>query len=61
MAYSLPIHTLRLFYNYQGGKKNKFSILLVFSFVALWHDLKLKLLFWAWFIVFIIVIEKIII
>jgi D-alanyl-lipoteichoic acid acyltransferase DltB (MBOAT superfamily) len=34
-----------------GGSKYKvFIIWVVFSFVALWHDLKLNLLIWAWFI-----------
>lgn len=34
-----------------GGSRFKIlSIWVVFTFVALWHDLKLELLLWAWFI-----------
>ena len=34
-----------------GGTKNlKFTTVLVFSFVALWHDLSFRLLAWGWLI-----------
>jgi D-alanyl-lipoteichoic acid acyltransferase DltB (MBOAT superfamily) len=34
-----------------GGNKYKFlNIWVIFTFVALWHDLEIKLLVWAWFI-----------
>ncbi len=36
-----------------GGSKNKiWNIWIVFSFVALWHDLELNLLLWSWLICF---------
>lgn len=33
-----------------GGKKRLRSMLLVFTFVALWHDLSFKLLTWGWLV-----------
>ena len=38
-----------------GNKKRIFNFFIIFSFVALWHDLKFHLLLWAWgiYIVFI--------
>jgi D-alanyl-lipoteichoic acid acyltransferase DltB (MBOAT superfamily) len=41
-----------------GGNKYKiFSIWVVFSFVGIWHDIKLKLLIWAWCICAFMMIE----
>lgn len=43
-----------------GGARNTFGIpatLLVFTFVALWHDLSLKLLTWGWLVTLFIVPE----
>ncbi|RLV94717.1 Glycerol uptake protein 1 [Spathaspora sp. JA1] len=34
-----------------GGKYRIINSLLVFSFVAIWHDIELKLLMWGWLIV----------
>ena len=31
-----------------GAKKKLFNTFIIFSFVALWHDLKFNLLLWAW-------------
>jgi D-alanyl-lipoteichoic acid acyltransferase DltB (MBOAT superfamily) len=33
-----------------GGSSKIWTTLVVFSFVALWHDLSLKLLTWGWVI-----------
>ena len=34
-----------------GGTRNRvFTVVLVFSFVALWHDLSFKLLAWGWLV-----------
>ena len=42
---------IRYIYIPLGGEAyNMFNIWVVFSFVALWHDLSLELLIWAWFI-----------
>jgi D-alanyl-lipoteichoic acid acyltransferase DltB (MBOAT superfamily) len=41
-----------------GGSKNLIpATLLVFTFVALWHDLSLKLLTWGWLVTAFIVPE----
>jgi D-alanyl-lipoteichoic acid acyltransferase DltB (MBOAT superfamily) len=41
-----------------GGSKYKVvNIWVVFSFVALWHDLQLNLLLWGWFICFFLIPE----
>ena len=41
-----------------GGAKTKiFNLWIIFSFVALWHDLKINLLIWGWFICFFLVPE----
>ena len=40
---------IRYMYIPLGGAKTKlFNAFIIFSFVALWHDLKLNLLLWAW-------------
>lgn len=48
---SFNIWLIRYIYIPLGGSKKKiFNVWVVFSFVALWHDLKLNLLIWGWFI-----------
>lgn len=43
---------VRYIYVQLGGSKNRIlSSLAVFSFVAIWHDIQLKLLLWGWLIV----------
>ncbi|TKY85492.1 hypothetical protein EX895_005654 [Sporisorium graminicola] len=55
-SYNLWI--VRYIYIPLGGSRNQIpSTLLVFTFVALWHDLSLKLLAWGWLITFFIVPE----
>lgn len=57
-SYNLWI--VRYIYIPVGGSKNTYGIpatLLVFTFVALWHDLSLKLLTWGWLITLFIVPE----
>ena len=55
-SYNLWI--VRYIYVPVGGGKNKIvATLLVFTFVALWHDLSLKLLTWGWLVTFFIVPE----
>ena len=55
-SYNLWI--VRYIYVPLGGSRNQMaSTLLVFTFVALWHDLSLKLLAWGWLITFFIVPE----
>ncbi|KAJ1026894.1 hypothetical protein NDA16_002188 [Ustilago loliicola] len=55
-SYNLWI--VRYIYVPLGGAKNQIAAtLLVFTFVALWHDLSLKLLAWGWLITFFIVPE----
>ncbi|SNX87280.1 probable GUP1 - Multimembrane-spanning protein essential for proton symport of glycerol [Melanopsichium pennsylvanicum] len=55
-SYNLWI--VRYIYVPLGGSKNQIpSTLLVFTFVALWHDLSLRLLAWGWMITFFIVPE----
>ena len=57
-SYNLWI--VRYIYVPLGGSRNQIpSTLLVFTFVALWHDLSLKLLAWGWLITFFIVPEVI--
>ncbi|TFK18771.1 glycerol transporter [Coprinopsis marcescibilis] len=53
---SYNLWLIRYIYVPLGGSKNViFNTLLVFSFVALWHDLQFRLLAWGWLIsVFII-------
>ena len=58
---SYNIWLIRYMYIPLGGKRFKFiNTLVIFSFVALWHDLKLHLLIWAWVIYFSIVPEIVI-
>ncbi|PWZ03859.1 MBOAT-domain-containing protein [Testicularia cyperi] len=55
-SYNLWI--VRYIYVPLGGSRNQIpATLLVFTFVALWHDLSLKLLAWGWLITFFIVPE----
>ncbi|ETS62071.1 hypothetical protein PaG_03629 [Moesziomyces aphidis] len=55
-SYNLWI--VRYIYVPLGGSRNQIAAtLLVFTFVALWHDLSLKLLAWGWLITFFIVPE----
>lgn len=43
--------TFRYLYIPVGGSKNVVAAtLLVFTFVALWHDLSFKLLAWGWLV-----------
>ena len=46
---SYNIWLIRYVYIPLGGRKNRiFNTFIIFSFVALWHDLKFNLLLWAW-------------
>ncbi|OTA04359.1 glycerol:H+ symporter (Gup1), putative [Trichoderma parareesei] len=45
------------FRNWQSSVKSVVTYLLVFTFVALWHDIKLRLLIWGWLIVIFMVPE----
>ena len=55
---SYNVWLIRYIYIPLGGKDKKlFNMWIVFSFVALWHDLKLNLLIWGWFICFFLVPE----
>lgn len=40
-----------------GGSRPIINPLLVFSFVAVWHDIQLRLLVWGWMVVFFIIPE----
>ncbi|KAL6450921.1 GUP1 Membrane-bound O-acyltransferase GUP1 [Candida maltosa Xu316] len=40
-----------------GGKYRILNSLLVFSFVAIWHDIELKLLMWGWLVVVFLIPE----
>ena len=40
------------FRTWQSSAQSAVTYLLVFTFVALWHDIKLRLLIWGWLIVF---------
>lgn len=40
-----------------GGKYRILNSLLVFSFVAIWHDIELKLLMWGWLVVLFLIPE----
>lgn len=55
-------HRSELYYSYiyipLGGTKNvAFTMLLVFTFVALWHDLSFRLLAWGWLVSLFIIPE----
>ncbi|PWN97902.1 putative GUP1-Multimembrane-spanning protein essential for proton symport of glycerol [Tilletiopsis washingtonensis] len=55
---SYNLWTVRYIYVPVGGSKNLIpATLLVFTFVALWHDLSLKLLTWGWLVTAFIVPE----
>ena len=55
---SFNLWILRYIYVPLGGSRNALaSTLLVFTFVALWHDLSLRLLTWGWAISLFIVPE----
>ncbi|KAN0065646.1 glycerol transporter [Thecaphora frezii] len=57
---SYNLWTVRYIYVPVGGARNRIvATLLVFTFVALWHDLSLKLLTWGWLITFFILPELI--
>ncbi|ETS00547.1 putative glycerol:H+ symporter [Trichoderma reesei RUT C-30] len=45
------------FRSWQSSVKSVVTYLLVFTFVALWHDIKLRLLIWGWLIVIFMVPE----
>ena len=58
---SFNVWIIRYIYVPLGGKKTKiFNMWIVFTFVALWHDLKLNLLIWGWFICFSLIPEIIV-
>ncbi|GMM42643.1 hypothetical protein FOG50_03656 [Hanseniaspora uvarum] len=49
---------IRYIYIPLGGSKNRLlASLCVFSFVAIWHDIELKLLLWGWMIVLFLIPE----
>ncbi|CCK72893.1 putative O-acyltransferase KNAG_0M00400 [Huiozyma naganishii CBS 8797] len=49
---------VRYIYIPLGGSRNRIlTSLAVFSFVAVWHDIQLKLLFWGWIIVLFLIPE----
>ena len=55
-SYNLWI--IRYIYVPLGGSKNVvLNTVLVFSFVALWHDLTFKLLMWGWLVSLFVVPE----
>lgn len=45
MGYTLYLHSIR------GSKSRIVTSLAVFSFVAIWHDIELRLLLWGWIVV----------
>ena len=58
---SYNIWLIRYMYIPLGGKEKKLlNSFIIFSFVALWHDLRLNLLLWAW-VIYICLIPEIII
>ena len=58
---SYNIWLIRYVYIPLGGRKKRiFNTFIIFSFVALWHDLQLNLLIWAWFIYICLIPEVII-
>lgn len=49
---------IRYLYIPLGGSSNRIiNSLIIFTFVALWHDIELKLLAWGWLIVLFIIPE----
>ena len=58
---SFNIWLIRYMYIPMGGSKKKFiNTFIIFSFVALWHEVKLHLLVWAWTIYFTLIPEMLI-
>ena len=58
---SYNIWLIRYVYIPLGGRKKRiFNTFIIFSFVALWHDLQFNLLIWAWFIYICLIPEVII-
>jgi D-alanyl-lipoteichoic acid acyltransferase DltB (MBOAT superfamily) len=58
---SYNIWLIRYVYIPLGGRNKRiFNTFIIFSFVALWHDLQLNLLIWAWFIYICLIPEVII-
>jgi D-alanyl-lipoteichoic acid acyltransferase DltB (MBOAT superfamily) len=48
---SFNVWLIRYIFIPLGGSKYKFiNIWIIFTFVALWHDIKINLLLWGWFI-----------
>lgn len=45
------------FRNWQAMAKSVVTYLVIFTFVALWHDIKLRLLIWGWLIVLFMIPE----
>lgn len=55
---SFNVWLIRYIFVPLGGSSYKFlNVWIVFTFVALWHDLQLKLLLWGWFICFFMIPE----
>lgn len=55
---SFNVWLIRYIFIPLGGSSYKFlNVWIVFTFVALWHDLQLKLLLWGWFICFFMIPE----
>ena len=58
---SFNIWLIRYMYIPMGGSKTKFiNTFIIFSFVALWHEVKLHLLIWAWTIYITLIPEMLI-
>jgi len=58
LPWSSDLHPGRYIYIPLGGTRNLvFNTILVFSFVALWHDLTFRLLAWGWLVSFFILPE----
>jgi len=55
---SFNVWLIRYIFIPLGGSSFKYlNVWIVFTFVALWHDLQLKLLLWGWFICFFMIPE----
>jgi len=55
---SFNVWLIRYIFIPLGGSSYKFlNVWIIFTFVALWHDLQLKLLLWGWFICFFMIPE----
>jgi D-alanyl-lipoteichoic acid acyltransferase DltB (MBOAT superfamily) len=58
---SYNVWLVRYVYIPLGGNKNRiFNTLIAFTFVAVWHDIELKLLVWGWLITLFILPEVIV-